>query len=396
MNFDCLKQELNKLLEDRATPGVDCRVYKDHTEIFRYYAGFNDVDCSAPLEGNELYLIFSLTKLLTCVSALQLFEKGAFDMDDNLSKYIKDFSEMYIETDVISPDDSTKVETTGEISVSQMTQKKLVKAKTPITIKHLFTMTAGFGYNMKDEPVMQAIAQGKTTTGELAKEFSRLALYFEPGTRFKYSLCHDILGALVEIWSGMRLGDYMKKNIFEPLGMKDIFFGVPNDSERLSRLSCLYRNSEISDFVKIPQECIFNLTDDFESGGAGIVSSTADYALFLDALACGGVGKTGARILSESTIEMMKTNQLDKKALEDFELIKKGYGYGFGVRTHIAPERSASPSPVGEFGWDGAAGSYALVDTENHISLTYFQHMLGWDLSLEKKLRDAFYKCLFM
>lgn len=392
MNFDCLKQQLNKLLEDRATPGVDCRVYKDHTEIFRYYAGFNDVDCSAPLEGNELYLIFSLTKLLTSVSALQLYEKGAFDMDDNLSKYIKDFSEMYIETDVISPDDSTKVETTGQISVSQMTQKKLVKAKTPITIKNLFTMTAGFGYNMKDETVMKAIAKGKTTTGELAKEFSRLALYFEPGTRFKYSLCYDILGALVEIWSGLRLGEYMKKYIFEPLGMKETFFGVPKDSKTLSRLSCLYRSNDVSGFVKIPQECIFNLTEDFESGGAGLVSSTDDFALFLDALACGGVGKIGARILSESTLEMMKTNQLDGKALEDFELIKKGYGYGFGVRTHIAPQRSSSSSPIGEFGWDGAAGSYALVDTENHISLTYFQHMFGWDLSLEKKLRDAFYK----
>ena len=392
MNFDCLKQQLNKLLEDRATPGVDCRVYKDHTEIFRYYSGLNDVENSAPLKGNELYLIFSLTKLLTSVSALQLYEKGAFDMEDNLSKYIEEFSEMYIETDVVSPDDSTKVETTGEISVSEKQKKELVKAKTPITIKHILTMTAGFGYNMKDEPVMKAIAKGKTTTGELAKEFSRLALYFEPGTRFKYSLCYDILGALVEIWSGLRLGEYMKKYIFEPLGMKETFFGVPKDSKTLSRLSCLYRSNDVSGFVKIPQECIFNLTEDFESGGAGLVSSTDDYALFLDALACGGVGKIGARILSESTLEMMKTNQLDGKALEDFELIKKGYGYGFGVRTHIAPQRSSSSSPIGEFGWDGAAGSYALVDTENHISLTYFQHLLGWDLSLEKKLRDAFYK----
>lgn len=394
MNFEYLKQELNKLLKDRATPGVDCRVYKDHTEIFRYYAGFNDVDNSVKLNGDELYLIFSLTKLLTCVSALQLFEKGAFKMDDQLSKYIEDFSNMYIETDIIAPDDSTKVETTGDISVLNKKNKKLVKAKTPITIKHLFTMTAGFGYNMKDEPVMEAIAKGNTTTGDLVKAFSKLSLCFEPGTRFKYSLCHDIIGSLVEIWSGMTLGEYMKKNIFEPLGMKDTFFGVPKDSKRLSRLSCLYRSNEVSDYVKIPQECIFNLTDEFESGGAGIVSTTNDYALFLDALACGGVGKSGKRILSEATVELMKTNQLNGKALEDFELIKKGYGYGFGVRTHIAPNRSGSFSPVGEFGWDGAAGSYALVDTESHISLTYFQHMLGWNPSLEKYLRNTLYKCI--
>ena len=394
MNFDYLKQELDNLLKKGMTPGVDCRVYKDHTEIFRYYAGFNDTENSTKLYGNELYLIFSLTKLLTCVSVLQLFEKGAFKMEDPLSKYIKDFSEMYIEGNSINPKDSIKVETTGDISVLKSENNVAVKATTPITIKHLLTMTAGFGYNMKDAPVIEAIAQGKTSTLELVKVFSKLNINFEPGTRFKYSLCHDILGALVEIWSGMKLGDYMKNNIFEPLGMKDTFFGVPNDSERLSRLSCLYRSDMDSNFVKIPQECIFNLTENFESGGAGLVSSTADYALFLDALACDGVGKSGKRVLSESTIDFMKTNHLSDKSLEDFDLIKKGYGYGLGVRTHISPERSNSPSPIGEFGWDGAAGSFALVDTENHLSLTYFQHMLGWKPSLENILKNALYECI--
>ena len=125
-----------------------------------------------------------------------------------------------------------------------------------------------------------------------------------------------------------------------------------------------------------------------------MISSTADYALFLDALASGGVGKSGQRILTPSSIELMRCNQLNERALADFEATRKGYGYGLGVRTHISPERSGSLSPVGEFGWGGAAGAFSLVDPSIKLSLTYFQHMHNWDLSLESILRNALYKSI--
>ena len=109
---------------------------------------------------------------------------------------------------------------------------------------------------------------------------------------------------------------------------------------------------------------------------------------------CGGVGKSGKRILSAASVEQMRCNQLKGKQLEEFEKTRKGYGYGLGVRTHLDPERSGSPSPVGEFGWGGAAGAFSLVDPQSRISLTYFQHMRKWDLNLEEILRNALYQSI--
>ena len=146
--------------------------------------------------------------------------------------------------------------------------------------------------------------------------------------------------------------------------------------------------------VRMALECVYTLSDDYESGGAGLTSCTEDYALFLDALACDGVGKSGKRILSEESVKMMSTNQLNEKQLEDFYVLRRGYGYGMGVRTHMKPELSGSNSPIGEFGWDGAAGAFSMVDRKNKISLTYFQEIHGWDIKIQEEMRNILYECL--
>jgi len=221
-------------------------------------------------------------------------------------------------------------------------------------------------------------------------------LCFEPGTRYRYSLCHDVLGALIEVWSGQKLGDYMQENVFAPLGMNNTFFGLPKDEERLARMATLYDHDLQNgrEPKRLPLSCPYILTEEYQCGGAGLVSCTEDYALFLDALACGGVGKSGNRILKEETVRLMGTNQLSGQSLDDFHELRVGYGYGLGVRTHMEPEVSGSLSPVGEFGWDGAAGGFSMVDTENKLSLTYFQHSHSWSVEMQGKMRNALYACL--
>ena len=393
MDFTFLKQELDLIVAEGSAPGVDCSVYKEHEEVFRYSTGFNDIENKIEITRDELYIIFSMTKMLTCTCALQLFEKGAFNMDDPLSKYMPEFSKMRISAedfDVLSGNAVATGKSQGEIIDSRADGY----AKNPITIRHLFSMSAGLDYDLKADGILKSIDEGKTSTGEIVRALSETVLGFEPGTRYRYSLCHDVLGALIEIWSGMSFGEYMRENLLEPLGMKDTFFGVPKDKERLSRLALLYVKNGPGVYQKIQQKCSFNFTDEYQSGGAGLISSTNDYALFLDALANDGVGKSGKRILSKSSVELMRSNQLNYKALEDFEASRKGYGYGFGVRTHLDPKRSGGLSPRGEMGWGGAAGAYSLVDPQNKLSLTYFQHMHGWELSLETRLRDALYKSI--
>ena len=395
MDFTILKETLDNMLKVRNIPGIDCVVYKEHEEIFRHRAGFSDRENKIPMNGNELYIIFSMTKMLTCTCALQLFEQGKFAMDDPVSKYIKEFETMKLSAGELDTKNAAKV-SSGASAGETIKENADRIAKNPITIKHLFTMTAGLNYDLQSPCIVDAINNGKKTTGEIVSAMGEMVLGFEPGTRFRYSLCHDVLGGLIEIWSGKKFGDYMKENLFDPLGMKDTFFGVPKDErkERKERLIKKYSYSGGEIPTLCENDCAYILTDEYESGGAGLVSSVDDYILFLDALANGGVAKNGNRILSKESVELMGRNHLSGKTLEDFQELRKGYGYGLGVRTHITPEISGSLSPVGEFGWDGAAGAFSMVDPKNNIALAYFQEVMGWDVAIQNEIRNALYKCL--
>lgn len=393
MDFTKLKNCLDKFVQEYNTPGVDCIVYQDHKMLFRYYTGMRDIENNIKMDGNELYLIFSMTKMLTCTAALQLFEKGKYMMSDHVSKYMPEFEKMRISNEELDCENARKI-TTGALIGESNESKQDGYAKNQITIKDLFTMGAGLDYALADDAITNALKNGKTSTRELVGAMSQKVLGFEPGTRFRYSLCHDVLGALIEIWSGENLGEYMKNHIFKPLDMQNTFFGVATDDTQLSRMAARYGCDDDGKLVRRPLECVYNLSPNYESGGAGLTSCTEDYAVFLDALACGGTAKNGNVILAPATIELMKTNHLKGKQCDDFYELRPGYGYGLGVRTHIDKTVSGSLSPIGEFGWDGAAGAFSMVDTKNKLSLTYFQHMHAWDLNIQNEMRNALYECI--
>ncbi len=381
---------LNSIVEEMHTPGVDCIVYKKHEMIYRYFTGKSDIEENRDIVGDEIYIIFSMTKMLTCTAALQLYEKGKYNLKDPISKYLPEFSKMKITSNELDTKSGAEI-TSGNSIGDNLNDTEDGYARNPITVEDLFTMSAGLNYDLWAGGIQKARAEGRKSTRELVGALSETVLGFEPGTRFRYSLCHDVLGALIEIWSGQKLGEYMEENIFRPLGMKNTFFGVPKDEERLKKMSALYKINEKGELERLPLVCNFNLSDEYESGGAGLCSCTEDYALFLDALACGGVGKSGNRILAEETVKLMRTDHLSGQRSADFEELRPGYGYGFGVRVHKDKEKSGSLSPIGEFGWDGAAGCFSMVDRENQISITYFQQMHGWLLKIQNEIRNAFY-----
>lgn len=388
MEFTNLKQCMDNLVSDPKIPGVDVLVYRDHEILFRYFTGVMDIENGGELNGDEFYFIYSMTKMLTCCCALQLLEQGEYHLDDPVAKYLPEYAKMKITSDELNVENAKKI-ASGQSVGEDIDSAFDGYAKTPITIRHLFTMTAGLDYAIFSSEIKDAIAEGNTTTRDLVRAMANKTLGFEPGSRFRYSLCHDVLGALVEVWSGKKFGDYLKENIFIPLGMKNTFFGLPED---VSKMPSLYSNYN-DNFKKESLSCVYTLTDEYQSGGAGLTSTTEDYALFLDAVACGGVGKTGNRILKEETIKLWGTNQLSGDAADDFDQMRRGYGYGLGVRVHIDPTRSGTTSPVGEFGWDGAAGAFSMVDRGNKISLTYFQNVLGRSPD-QTAIRNALYKDL--
>ncbi len=392
MDFSILTDYLNSLVYDKNTPCVDCIVYKNHQMIYRHFAGKSDLEANKDIAGDELYFIFSMTKLVTCTAALQLYEKGKYNLDDPISKYMPEFKHMKISSDSVDLENAKKV-TSGALLGDCVSHNESGCAQTEITVKHLFTMTAGFDYNISSPYIQSALADGKSSTRDLVGALSGAVLGFEPGSRFNYSLCHDLLGALIEIWSGTSFGEYTKQNIFDPLGLKNTFFGVPTP-EQASKMAARYTFNADGRPERLPLENPYNLSPDYQSGGAGLCSTTEDYAVFLDALACGGVGKDGGTILSPKTLALMSTNQLSGQACDDFNEVCPGYCYGLGVRVHNDPKKSGSLSPIGEFGWDGAAGGFAMVDSENRISFTFFQHAHAWDLNNRNGLRNALYKSL--
>ena len=269
MDFTNLKKFLDKAVNVYLAPGVDCVVYKDHEQVFRYYTGMRDIENKIPMDGNELYFIFSMTKMLTCTCALQLLEQGKYLMSDPVSMYLPEYEKMKITTKALDNEIARKIEA-GEVIGGADAVQNDGYAKNPITIRDLFTMTAGLDYDLESESIKKALSEGRTSTRELVRAISETVLGFEPGTRFRYSLCHDVLGALVEVWSGQKFGEYMKENIFDKLGMKDTFFGKPKDEARLSRMPARYIYNENRIPERLSLDCEYNLSEEYESGGAGL------------------------------------------------------------------------------------------------------------------------------
>jgi len=396
MNFEPLKGFMDRLTSWRI-PGNEISVCIGNKEVFRYASGYFDYEKKIPMETDKwLFNIYSASKPATVTGAMQLYEKGLFLLDDPLYDFIPEFRDLYIH----NPDGSVE------------------KAKNPITLRHLFTMTSGLTYNTNTEGFEKAYKKtgGKMTTLEVAKCIAEDGVVFEPGTDWKYSLSHDVLAAVVEVVSGKKFRDYMKENIFEPLGMRDTCYHNENVLDRVCE-QYRYVNSDVTNLVELQASAhnkadghIVNVgkkisssivgkwgSEELDSGGAGITTSVSDYSKLCGALANGGVGANGERIIAKSTIDLMRTNQLTEEIRKaSFRSPQhKGYGYGLGVRTMIDKAQSGSPGNFGEFGWAGAAGAAVIIDPQVRLSVFYTHHMLNpQEAYYLPRLRNVIYTCI--
>lgn len=369
MNFDLLRDYLDTM---KFTPYSETYVMQDHKVLFHHLAGYDDPEAGIPVKENGFYHIFSCTKVLTVTAALRLFERGAFLMTDPVSAYLPTFADVQV-----------RDPKTGELRAPA----------SPITMQHLFGMSGGLSYVLS-WPGLEAEkekAGHPLTTTEVISTLPTYPLAFDPGTSFRYSLSHDVLGAVIEVITGRRFGDYLREEILLPLGMTETGFSVPAGCE--DRIVTPYTvNEETGAYTKAPFQCRYQtLSEDYESGGAGIISTPGDYRLLADALACGGVGATGARILSPATIDMMRT-PLHDHTIFDY-LQNSGYRYGYGVRTMADPR--LGNSPIGEFGWDGACGCYILSDPKNRLSMYVARYVSPqYNFYHSPRLRNILYACL--
>ncbi|MBO4262252.1 MAG: beta-lactamase family protein [Clostridia bacterium] len=342
---------IRELTQKKGLPYVDVVAYKDHEQIYRYFCG----DGREKITGKEKLYMYSATKPVTAVCAMKLWEDGLISFDDKITKWLPEYGEAYVRRE-----DGT-----------------CEKCGADITVLNLLTMTSGGFLYTSQYPIKETIAEngGKEDTRTIVKAFPKVPLIEKPGVQFNYGLSHDILAAIIEQVSGKKFSEYAREKVFEPLGMQNSTFDYL--AEGICTQYNADENGKMTKVTNTAGEHWFAYGKEYESGGAGLVSTVEDYAIFADALACGGAGKHG-RILKPETVRQFSKERLENLVVKNDFTCYQGvdYGYGLGVRVRTKPTEWGLPK--GEFGWDGAAGSYVMVDPVNHISVFIGLHIGMW------------------
>ena len=362
--FPALSTLMNYVVETGPT-GCACSVSKHGELIFEEYAGYIDKENTKQIAPDTIYRAYSMTKVITCTAALMLYERGMYLLTDPVKEYLPEFGDMQV----------CSYDATGTLTIKP--------AKKPILIRDLFCMTSGLTYDgdtseteRRTKDYFTEMKKSNYTAKEGMQLLSRIPLAFEPGTHWKYSISHEVLGALIETLSGKRLSRFMQDEIFEPLGMKDTFFHIPDDKK--SRICNIYTRNEdgsYSDYPGCGRE-FYDVHSNYDYASGGIMCTMGNYMKFSNVLACGGESN-GVRLLGKKTIELMATNHLGSVQLEDYwsSPQRVGYGYGLGVRTMMDRAAGGSNSSIGEFGWGGLAGTWMMIDPLEEVAAVYMQQL---------------------
>ncbi|NLP33962.1 MAG: beta-lactamase family protein [Clostridiales bacterium] len=384
-----LETVLNQAIEDKYIPGANLLVLKEGQEIAYCQAGYTDVEGRIPVRRDSIYRMYSLSKPITGAAVMILMERGLIDLADPVSKYLPGFVNQKVATDA------------GPIPV-----------KRDMMIKDLLSMTSGLPYPDPSHPAGREADEvfrniidnlhsaSAMTTLQIANSLGKCSLHFQPGEHWMYGTSADILGAIVEVVSGMKYSEFLKKEIFDPLGMKDTAFYVPSDKQ--DRFAKLYENVNDT-FIEKPTnnlgiEYTMKNPPAFESGGAGLASTIEDYAKFATMLLNHGE-LDGVKILSPKTVEFFTSGELLPGQQEDMrnrETLLAGYTYSNLMRVMKKPGLAFLNGAIGEYGWDGWLGTYFCNFPNEKISFLFMMQKKdsGTD-TLTRKLRNIVMAELF-
>jgi CubicO group peptidase (beta-lactamase class C family) len=315
-----------------------------------YFESFGQRDpaSGAPMQRDTIFRIYSMTKPIVSVATMMLWEEGRFLLSDPVAKYLPELGSV-------------------KVAVARGAEIEQVEADRPMTIQDLLRHTSGLTYEFRGAgPVHKMYMAARIysrdqSNADQVAALGKLPLLHQPGTKWEYSRSTDVLGRLIEVLAGESLGSYLQRRILSPLGMIDTAFHVPAAS--LGRLA--------EGFAKDPDTGagvqLVNVKDapKFESGGGGLVSTTADYARFLQMLLSRGKFD-GARYLSRKTIELMTADHLGPITGAP-DLLLPGYGFGLGFAVRLQPGISHVPGSVGQYFWGGLAGTTFWVDPAEEL-----------------------------
>ncbi len=368
-----LGTHLRGYVDDGRLPGTNVLVSRGGKVVYRDVYGYRDIERSLPVESDTIYRFYSMTKPVTSIALMQLYENGLLQLKDPISKWIPAFAD----TRVFVGGDAAKPETREPLR--------------EISVHDLLTHTSGLTYhfhmaNSVDEMYRRAGFEWTKSPGDLENQcnvVASLPLLFDPGTEWNYSYSTDVVGRIVELVAGVGLDQYFQDHIFEPLGMIDTDFSV-RDSERERFASCYYpgTKSQKATLLDDAQKSRYLREPTALSGGGGLVSTLGDYHQFTQALRNGGELE-GRRIIGRKTLEFMTTNHLPGGAdLTECgrplfsETAYDGVGFGLGFSVVIDPAKAQVLSQKGEYAWGGAASTAFWVDPVEDVTVIFLTQLL--------------------
>ena len=350
-----LDAAMKKLVDDRQVAGI-VTLLERHGRIVDFTAvGRRNVKDGGPLQKDAIFRIYSMTKPVTGLAMMMLFEEGKWRLDDPVSRYIPELAKLKVYAGK-NEDGSPKLE----------------DARRSMTMRELMTHTGGLGYvlnanNPVDKMIIDAnILNPMASLQTMIEGLAKMPLLAQPGTRWSYSIGVDVQGYLVEKFSGQSFADYLRTHIFEPLGMKDTAFYVPKD--KLSRFSEVHKGA--GDGLVLDARMEPTTVPVGASGGGGLFSTAADYARFCEMLLQGGQ-LNGVRLLAPRTVEMMRTNHVNPDPLKTMPP-----GTGWGMDFQVVTDAAAAGDSVsdGTFSWWGIAGTWFWIDPKADLA---FVGMVG-------------------
>jgi len=374
------------MVADGRAAGASVLVWKDGREAYFGTAGFADREAHRPMTRDTIVQIYSMTKPVTGVALMQLWEQGKFSLDDPLSSYLPEFEFMQVYA--------------GKDAAGSPIYRA---ASRPIIVRDVMRHTAGFAYGPGDTPAHDAYMKADPLAldinlTEMGRRLAKVPLLFDPGAQWSYSIAVDVQALLVEKLSGQPFADYVRQHVLEPLGMHDTAWRQPD--ERLPRLAALYRKTD-GKLVRDPDASTRRLNfqnNRLTAGGFGLASTLDDYIRFARML-LGGGELDGTTILRASTVRLMSVDHLDPRVTQRQFLPSKGsvgFGLDFAVR-HLQPQKpEENRGAVGEFFWDGAASTLFWVDPANRLAAVFFVQTMPFDGTLHRDIRAAIYGASYL
>ena len=360
-----------RYVDEKKLAGVATLVARRGKIVHFEAVGQRGAEDDRPLAKDALFRIYSMTKPITAVAAMMLYEEGKFQLSDPVAKFVPELADPNVLVD-------------GE----------LVPAEKTMNMQHLLTHTAGLSYGFNpndpiDQKYREAQLLGAADLDEFAERLGKLPLKFEPGERWHYSVAVDVTGLIVERLSGQSFDVFLQERIFDPLGMEDTFFNVPAD--KMERFLPNHTwDGEEEKLVQMGEDALTSYTNrTMFSGGGGLVSTTMDYLRFSEMVRRGGE-LDGVRLLSPKTVQYMTANHLPA-ATADSAAEEAGDGnFGFGLGWGVASDPVAAGvlGSAGEYAWGGAAGTLFWVDpVEEMVVIGMIQLMSSpWPLRAEMKV----------